>query len=107
MSSFVQENTNFCSAIEAVQHLGIPLQGAGRLAQGFGLHTPVVGRPRRAGTRTIAMSRWLFRRPFSRAWPEADDEPTDREAVVIELMEGQYSNPVRVVAFNTAEGWVA
>jgi hypothetical protein len=27
--------------------------------------------------------------------------------VIIELMDGQYSNPVRVVAFNTAEGWVA
>jgi hypothetical protein len=53
------------------------------------------------------MSRWLFRWPFSRATPEADDELTDRETVVIELMDGQYSNPVRVVASNTAEGWMA
>jgi hypothetical protein len=42
------------------------------------------------------MSRWLFRWLFSRAWPEADDELTDRETVVLELMDGQYSIPVRV-----------
>jgi hypothetical protein len=40
-------------------------------------------------------------------WPEADDELTDRETVIIELMDGQYGNPVRVVASNTAEGWMA
>ena len=42
---------------------------------------------------------------LGRAWPEADEERTDREIVITELMTGQYSNPVRVVAFNTAEGW--
>jgi hypothetical protein len=42
---------------------------------------------------------------LGRAWPEADEEHTDREAVVRSLFEGQYSRPVRVVAFNTAEGW--
>jgi hypothetical protein len=25
--------------------------------------------------------------------------------VITDLMDGQYSNPIRVVAFNTAEGW--
>jgi hypothetical protein len=42
---------------------------------------------------------------LGRAWPEVDDERTDREIVITDLMTGQYSNPVRVVAFNTAEGW--
>jgi hypothetical protein len=42
---------------------------------------------------------------LGRAWPEADEERTDRETVIIDLMDGQYSNPIRVVAFNTAEGW--
>ena len=27
------------------------------------------------------------------------------ETVIISLLDGQYSNPVRVIAFNTAEGW--
>ena len=40
-----------------------------------------------------------------RAWPETDELRTDREIVITDLMTGQYSNPVRVVAFNTAEGW--
>jgi hypothetical protein len=42
---------------------------------------------------------------LGRAWPETDEERTDREIVITDLMTGQYSNPVRVVAFNTAEGW--
>ena len=29
----------------------------------------------------------------------------ERETVIRDLLDGQYSNPVRVVAFNTAEGW--
>jgi hypothetical protein len=44
---------------------------------------------------------------LGRAWPEADEERTDRETVIIDLMDGQFSNPVRVVAFNTAEGMAA
>jgi hypothetical protein len=42
---------------------------------------------------------------LGRAWPETDEERTDREIVITDLMTGQYSNPVRVVAFNTAGGW--
>ena len=38
-------------------------------------------------------------------WPEADAEATDPETVIIDLLTGQYSSPVRVVAFNTAERW--
>ena len=39
------------------------------------------------------------------AWREADVENTDLETVILDLLEGQYKNPVRVVAFNTAEKW--
>jgi hypothetical protein len=40
-----------------------------------------------------------------RAWREADVETTDLETIILDLLEGQYKNPVRVVAFNTAEKW--
>jgi hypothetical protein len=40
-----------------------------------------------------------------RAWAEADYETTDLETVIQDLLTGQYSNPIRVVAFNTAERW--
>lgn len=36
---------------------------------------------------------------------EADVEHTDLETVISDLMSGQYNNPVRIVAFNTAEKW--
>jgi hypothetical protein len=42
---------------------------------------------------------------LGRVWPETDEECTDREIVITDLMTGQYSNPVRVVAFNAAGGW--
>ena len=40
-----------------------------------------------------------------RAWRETDVEQTDLETVISDMLEGQYSDPVRVVGFNTAEGW--
>jgi hypothetical protein len=39
------------------------------------------------------------------AWRETDPDDTDRETVIRDLLDGQYSDPVRVVCFNTAEGW--
>jgi hypothetical protein len=39
------------------------------------------------------------------AWREADYETTDIETVIQDLLTGQYGNPIRVVAFNTAERW--
>jgi hypothetical protein len=42
---------------------------------------------------------------LGRAWPEADYETADLETVIQNLLTGQYSNPIRVVAFNTAERW--
>jgi hypothetical protein len=40
-----------------------------------------------------------------RIWPEVDAETTDLETVILDLLEGQYKDPVRVIGFNTAEGW--
>ena len=43
--------------------------------------------------------------PNGRCYREADVETADLETVIVDLLEGQYKNPVRVVGFNTAEGW--
>jgi hypothetical protein len=40
-----------------------------------------------------------------RAYRETDVEAADLETVILGLLEGEYRNPFRVVAFNTAEGW--
>jgi DNA replication protein DnaC len=40
------------------------------------------------------------------AWRETNVEDTDLEAVINDLLEGQYKNPVRVISFNLSEGWV-
>jgi hypothetical protein len=40
-----------------------------------------------------------------RSWREIDEEQTDRETIITDLMRGEFNSPVRVVAFNTAEGW--
>jgi hypothetical protein len=40
-----------------------------------------------------------------RDYCEADVETTDLETVIVDLLAGEYKNPVRVVAFNTAEKW--
>ncbi len=42
---------------------------------------------------------------LGRAWREADCETTDLETVIRDLLTGPYSNPFRVIAFNTAERW--
>ena len=39
------------------------------------------------------------------AWRETDVEATDFETIVADLLAGQYQSPVRVVGFNTSEGW--
>ena len=43
---------------------------------------------------------------LGRAWRETAEEGADRETLIRDLMDDQYGNPVRIVAFNTAEGWV-
>jgi hypothetical protein len=42
---------------------------------------------------------------MGRAWREADYETTELETVIRDLLSGQYSHPIRVVAFNTDERW--
>ena len=39
------------------------------------------------------------------AWRETDEADTERPTLIRHLLEGQYDNPVRIIAFNTAEGW--
>jgi hypothetical protein len=43
--------------------------------------------------------------PLGRAYCETDEVEADEEAVVESILSGQYSHPLRVIAFNTAEGW--
>ena len=43
--------------------------------------------------------------PLGRAYVEADETDADEATIVENLLSGQYSHPIRVVAFNTAEGW--
>jgi hypothetical protein len=38
-----------------------------------------------------------------RVWRETDAETTDLVTVILDLLEGQYKSPVRVVSFNTGE----
>jgi len=42
---------------------------------------------------------------LGRIWPEADAEASDLETVITDLLTGQYSSPVRVVALQFAERW--
>ena len=41
---------------------------------------------------------------YGLAWPEPEVPATDRATLVRHLLEGQYSSPVHIVAFNIAEG---
>lgn len=38
-------------------------------------------------------------------WRETDVGSTDRETLIRALARGEFDKPVRIVAFNTAEGW--
>jgi hypothetical protein len=42
---------------------------------------------------------------MGRSWRETDEARTDQAAVIVDLMDGQYHDPIRVVAFNTSDGW--
>ncbi|MGY4350968.1 hypothetical protein ACVWXM_007461 [Bradyrhizobium sp. GM7.3] len=39
------------------------------------------------------------------SWRETDEQDTDRETVLRDLISGQYAYPVRIVVFNAIEGW--
>jgi hypothetical protein len=40
-----------------------------------------------------------------RVYRETDEATASREDVIDYLLTGQFNNPLRVIAFNTAEGW--
>lgn len=42
---------------------------------------------------------------IGRAFRETDAAKADRETTLRDLLSGQYHDPVRVIAFNTIEGW--
>ncbi len=42
---------------------------------------------------------------IGRAWRETDLETSHLETVLQDLLAGEYQDPIRVIAFNTAEGW--
>ena len=42
---------------------------------------------------------------LGRAWRETDERAADRDALIRDLLDGQYRNPVRIAAFDTTEGW--
>jgi hypothetical protein len=42
---------------------------------------------------------------FGRAYRETDPGQADRHTVMSNLLSGQYERPLRIVAFNTTEGW--
>ena len=39
------------------------------------------------------------------SWRETDAEDADRETLIRDLVDGQYRRPVRIVCFNSVEGW--
>jgi hypothetical protein len=43
--------------------------------------------------------------PLGRVWRETDEAGTGRITLLRNMLDGQYQNPVRVVAFNATEGW--
>jgi len=42
---------------------------------------------------------------IGRAYREVDEAEADKATVIRRLIEGQYNNPVRIVCFNTSDGW--
>jgi hypothetical protein len=39
------------------------------------------------------------------AYRETDEASCDEQSVIDDFLTGQFNNPLRVIAFNTAEGW--
>jgi len=42
---------------------------------------------------------------FGKAYRETDPEQANRQRVLSNLLSGEYSRPLRIVAFNTTQGW--
>jgi hypothetical protein len=58
--------------------------------------------PRRDGTVYLVLDDFG---KFGHAYRETDTAQADLQTVVANLLAGQYERPLRVVAFNTAQGW--
>ncbi|MFZ1952748.1 MAG: hypothetical protein WB540_17925 [Pseudolabrys sp.] len=43
--------------------------------------------------------------PLGSAYVETDEAEADEATIIENILSGQYSHPLRVIAFNTAEGW--
>jgi hypothetical protein len=43
--------------------------------------------------------------PSAQVWRETNDAEADRATLIRDLLDGQYEAPIRIVAFNTAQGW--
>jgi hypothetical protein len=64
--------------------------------------------PRRAPQPSSDVTVYLVLNDHGRnglAYDETDPAEADREATIRSFLNGQYSNALRVIAFNTAEGW--
>jgi hypothetical protein len=42
---------------------------------------------------------------IGRAWRGADENAAYRETLIRDLLAGEFNHPIRIVAFNAAEGW--
>ena len=43
--------------------------------------------------------------PLGSAYVETDEADADEATIIENILSGEYSHPLRVIAFNTAEGW--
>jgi hypothetical protein len=79
----------------------------GRWEVGFGFCECVPCPAPHLSIRTTSPSTWwsMTSENFARAFVETDIAEADRETVIRNFLIGRYSNALRVVAFNTAEGW--
>jgi hypothetical protein len=57
------------------------------------------------GSDTVFLVEDDFGTKLGRVWAETDSRAADRATILNDLYTGQYNDPIRVVAFNTAEGW--
>ena len=65
--------------------------------------TLVPGQPTSDVTVYIVLN--YFGSRLGRAYCETGEDETDESTTIENILSGQYSHPLRVVAFNTAEGW--
>ncbi len=61
--------------------------------------------PSLAPTHDAATCLVLDEFPDGRIFRGTDEADAGRETVIEDIVSGQYKKPVRVIAFNTAEGW--